>query len=342
VRYIFGILGPTVALLLVSLQVAAHHSGSMYDDERSIKFQGTVVKFKWANPHVYIEIETKNDTGENVTWFIEGLAPTGMVANGWTRMSLVPGEEITVTGSPARIPNLRKALGHSFIKADGTLLEIRTTRSGDGPPPVDLPVPLVAPDLSGRWATRWNPQVVAGFMQPQKSWSLTEKGLAAMESYNRSLDPAINCVPEPSPYVMIWPSGKNLEIAEDIIIIRDELGVVRSVNMKVDSHDGAVYSDQGHSIGMWEDDVLVVDTTHFADHRRGLAFAGLASGKQKHLIERFELSPDHTTMQYSYWLEDPEYLAEPTTGKLELVYRPDRPFVSEPCDLDNARRHLDE
>lgn len=341
-RYIFGILGPIVALLLVSLQVAAHHSGSMYNDKRSIKLQGTVANFKWANPHVYIEFETKSDTGENVTWFIEGLAPAGMIANGWTRISLVPGEKITVTGSPARTSNVRKILGHAFIKADGTLLEIRTTRSGGGPPPVDLPVPIVAADLSGRWATRWNPKVVAGFMRPQESWSLTEKGLAAMESYNSSLDPGINCVPEPSPYVMIWPSGKSLEIGEDIIVIRDELGVERYVNMNVDSHDGAVYSDQGHSIGTWEDDVLVVDTTHFADHRRGLAFAGLASGSQKHLIERFELSSDHTTMQYSYWLEDPEYLAEPTTGKLEMVYRPDRPFVSEPCDLDNARRHLDE
>jgi hypothetical protein len=68
----------------------------------------------------------------------------------------------------------------------------------------------------------------------------------------------------------------------------------------------------------------------------------LASGQQKHLIERFELSPDHTTMQYAYWLEDPEYLAEPTTGELELVYRPDRPFVSEPCDLESARRHLND
>ena len=47
-------------------------------------------------------------------------------------------------------------------------------------------------------------------------------------------------------------------------------------------------------------------------------------------------------MQYTYWLEDPEYLAKPTTGELELVYRPDRPFVSEPCDLESARRHLND
>lgn len=339
-QYIVNLFGSIIALLLMTLPVGAHHSGSIYDNERSVRLQGTVVKMKWANPHVYIDVKTKSDTGETVQWIIEGLPPTGMIANGWTRTSLVPGEEITFAGSPARNPDLRKALGHTFIKADGTLLEIRTTRRGDGPPPVDLPIPIVASDLSGRWATRWNPQVVSGFMRPQKLWSLTDKGLAAMESYNSSLDPGIDCVPEPSPYVMIWPSGKSLVISEELIVIRDELGVERFVNMMLDSHDGAVYSDQGHSIGWWEDGVLVVDTTHFEDHRRGLAFGGLASGRQKHLIERFELSPDHTTMQYAYWLEDPEYLAEPTTGELELVYRPDRPFVSEPCDLESARRHL--
>ena len=61
-----------------------------------------------------------------------------------------------------------------------------------------------------------------------------------MESYNMSLDPGINCVPEPSPYVMIWPSGKSLEISEELVVIRDELGVERFVDMKVDSHAGAV------------------------------------------------------------------------------------------------------
>lgn len=328
-------------LLLITVPVAAHHSSSIYDHERDLNLTGVVIKFKWANPHVYIELDTKNISGESVTWVIEGLPPAGMSGSGWTPQSLSIGDQVIIAGRPSRNPNRKMALGHSVTKVDGTRLEIPDLRSRRGPPPVDLPVPVLADNLSGRWATRWNPAVASGFLQARSLWSLTDKGIAAMDSYDSSMDPGNNCVPEPSPYVMIWPSGKSLEFAEELTVIRDELGVERHVHMGIDSHDGALYTDQGHSIGRWEDDVLVVDTTHFSNHRRGLAFGGLASGQQKHLIERFELLPNRSTMQYSYWLEDPEYLAEPATGKLELVYRPDLPFMSVACDLESARRYLE-
>ena len=110
-RYIVSLFGSIIALLLMTLPVGAHHSGAIYDSERKVRLQGTVVKIKWANPHVYIDIETKGDTGESAQWIIEGLAPTGMIANGWTRSSLVPGEEITVAGSPARVTRPEKSLG---------------------------------------------------------------------------------------------------------------------------------------------------------------------------------------------------------------------------------------
>lgn len=161
-----------------------------------------------------------------------------------------------------------------------------------------------------------------------------------MDAYDSSMDPGARCVPEPIPYVMIFPAGKQIEIGDEISTIRDEVGMSREVHMTVESHDGARYSDHGHSVAHWEDGVLVVDTTHFSDHRRGLAFMGLPSGKQKHLVERFELNPQKTGMRYSYWLEDSEYLTEPVTGQIELVYRPDVTFVSEPCDIENARNHL--
>ena len=48
-------------------------------------------------------------------------------------------------------------------------------------------------------------------------------------------------------------------------------GIERIVHMGAESHDGAAISLQGHSIGRWEGDTLVVDTTHFAEHRVGNA-----------------------------------------------------------------------
>ena len=338
---IFTLTVSTVTLFLISQAALAHHSGAIYDNERTFNLHGTVTKLKWANPHVYIEIETTNDAGRIDEWFIEALPPAGMRSRGWSPKSLVPGDQVIISGSPARNPDRRMVLGHSVIKTDGTRLEIPSLRRG-GPPQVDLPTPIAAISLSGRWVTRWNPEVASEFLQARISWSLTDKGIAAMDSYKSSMDPGSNCVPEPVPYIMIFPAGKSIETGEELTTIRDEVGTERNVYMNIDSHDGAVYTIHGHSIGWWEDDVLVVDTTHFSDHRRGLAFRGLASGKQKHLVERFELSSDKTTTTYTFSLEDPEYLAEPVTGTLELVHRPDVPFVSEPCDLESAHRYLDE
>lgn len=331
--------GLTVTFLFVTLPVTAHHSGAMYDNERNITLNGTVKTFRWANPHVYIEIETTNGAGDSVDWYIEALPPAGMRAGGWTRQSLVPGDQVIISASPAKNNDRRIALGHAVIKTDGTRLAIPSLRRG-GPPSVDLAVPIAANSLSGRWVTRWNPEVASQFFQPLTSWSLTDNGIAAVDRYKSTMDPGSKCIPEPVPYVMIFPAGKSLEIGDVLTTFRDELGTERKIHMNVDTHDGAQFSIHGHSIGWWEDSVLVVDTTHFVDHRRGLAFPGLASGQQKHLIERLELGADNTTMRYSYWLEDPEYLAEPVSGKLELVYRPDRPFITDPCDLESASRYL--
>ena len=334
--------GSAITLLLITAPVAAHHSAAIYDQDRDLSLQGVVTKFKWANPHVYIQVETKNDAGESVEWSIETQTPAGMSREGWSSRSLVPGDKVTITANPARNPDRRMALGHTVLKEDGTVLEIPQLSGRRGPPPVDLPTPIVADSLPGIWATRWNPEVALGFLRARTSWSLTDKGIAAMDSYDSSMNPGNDCVPEPVPYVMIWPTGKSLEIGEELTVIRDELGGERRIYMNADSHEGAVYTVQGHSIGWWEDDVLVLDTTHFANHRRGLSVGGLASGQNKHLIERFALGPDRTTMHYAFRLEDPKYLAGPVTGKLELVYRPDLPFVNEPCDLESARLYLEQ
>ena len=331
-----------VILLFIAVPATAHHSGAMFDYERTVKLNGTVTKLRWTNPHVYIEVETKDVVGNSVSWIIEGLAPSGMRSGGWSPQSITPGEQIVVSGNPARNPDRRIVLGTSVIKADGMRLEMPSLRSRRGLPPVDLPTPIVAKSLSGRWVTRWNPEAAAEFFGARAKWPLTEKGAAAMDSYDSSMDPGARCVLEPVPYVMIFPAGKSIEIGENITTIRDELGMSRTVYMNTDSHDEADYSDQGHSIARWEEDVLVIDTTKFLDHRRGLALRGLASGKEKHLIERFELGPEKTTLKYTYWLEDTEYLAAPVTGRLDLVYRPDVAFVSEPCDLESASRYLNE
>jgi hypothetical protein len=140
---------------------------------------------------------------------------------------------------------------------------------------------------------------------------------------------------------MVWPIMKEIEIDDEATIIRFEDEGERIIHMNISSHDGVPYADEGHSVGSWEGDVLVVDTARFSERPSGLGF-GLAGSTEKHLIERFELSPDGATAIYTFQLEDPVYLADPVTGELELVYRPDTAVQNAPCDLEIARRPFEQ
>jgi hypothetical protein len=95
----------------------------------------------------------------------------------------------------------------------------------------------------------------------------------------------------------------------------------------------------GHSIGRWEGDTLVVDTTLFADHREGLAF-GIPSGAGKHVTERFSLSADRRHLDYAAVLEDPEHLAAPVSFAAQWEHRPELAPTGLACDLDVAQRFL--
>ena len=79
---------------------------------------------------------------------------------------------------------------------------------------------------------------------------------------------------------------------------------------------------------------LVIDTAHFAEHRRGNSVGGLASSREKHLMERLRLGDDKTYLSYTFRLEDPEYLAEPVTGTLAEVAGQRR---GSPADTEGMR-----
>ncbi len=330
-----------VILLLLSGPLMAHHSAAIFDLSRDIQIEGEVVQVRWANPHVYIQVRQKRSSNDTITWNIEGQTPSGMSREGWASSSLLPGDKVIIVANPARDSNRRIALGHTVLKEDGSTLFIPQRNRRRDSAPAGLDTSHVADSLSGHWVTLWNRDVAMGFLRARTSWQLTEKGVAAMDSYESSLNPGNDCVPEPLPYVMIWRNGKSIDIGVDEVVIRDELGPERRIDLKSKDHTGAEVSTAGHSIGWWVDGVLVVDTVNFAPHRRGLAVGGLPSGPQKHLIERFELSADKTKLQYEFRLEDPEYLSEPVSGELELIYRPDLPFINEPCDLESAQIYLE-
>src|SRR5262249_23648880 len=153
-------------------------------------------------------------------------------------------------------------------------------------------------------------------------------------------NPGADCVSFSAPAYMMLPGFKSIEIRDATVLVRGELDrVERVIHLDLHSHDGAAATVQGHSIGAWEGNTLVVDTARFAEHRLGLA-AGLPSSSAKHLIERFEPGPGGRTLTYRFKVEDPEYLTGAVEGTMHWLARPDAEFMPLECDLATARRFL--
>jgi hypothetical protein len=90
------------AVLLCASTAYAHHGNSAYDETRTITITGTVTEFDFVNPHTQIFLDVKDGKGNVVRWAVESQAPGIMRRNGWTRTSLKPGDEITITLNPAK------------------------------------------------------------------------------------------------------------------------------------------------------------------------------------------------------------------------------------------------
>ena len=330
--------GAALALVCASSLALAHHSSAPFDEKTEITLEGTVTKYEWANPHVYIFLDGVDTASQRrATWEIEGPPPSLLKQRGWSRESLATGERVKVDAHPARDPTRSAALLVSVTKSDGTTL----SRSGG-----DAPAPTFKADgLTGTWVTQINEETSALFdddsLEAPGIWPLTAGALQAARDFHEDTDlSGLRCIPYTAPLFMLIPDAKSIEQHGATITIRGEFdGAERTVHLDVASHDGAEPSLQGHSIGHWDGRVLVVDTAGFVEHRNGTSWS-VPSSTHKHLVERFELAADGKSLSYRFELDDPEYLARPLAAEARWSYRPDVTYHAEPCDPANARRFV--
>ena len=86
-----------------AVPVRAHHSFAVYEPTLQIKLSGVVTKFRWTNPHVYLEIDAMDPkTGDTRHWLLECASTSILNRAGWKFNMLKPGDTITVIVSPLR------------------------------------------------------------------------------------------------------------------------------------------------------------------------------------------------------------------------------------------------
>ena len=116
-----------VALLFIAGVVAvcaplfAHHGNAAYEASLTEVKNATVTKVLWANPHTLILFDAPNDKGEMVHWNAEMGSPSALANVGWTKVSLTPGDKVTVFIHQAKTKNPVGRIQYLLL-ADGSKL----------------------------------------------------------------------------------------------------------------------------------------------------------------------------------------------------------------------------
>jgi Family of unknown function (DUF6152) len=89
-------------VLLVSGLAFAHHGAAGYESNKVTTLKGTVTEFRFQNPHAQIFLDVKDSTGKVQNWILEAVGIATLSRSGWTKSIMKPGDEVTVTGNPAK------------------------------------------------------------------------------------------------------------------------------------------------------------------------------------------------------------------------------------------------
>ncbi len=109
------------AAVALTLPAWAHHSFAMFDSEHQIKISGTVTKFDWSNPHIYVFVTGNQEGKDSQAWTIEGASPGILNRVGWKFNVVKPGDKVTMVIAPLRTGEAGGLL--KLIKlADGRVL----------------------------------------------------------------------------------------------------------------------------------------------------------------------------------------------------------------------------
>jgi hypothetical protein len=90
------------AVAMMAVSGAAHHSGAMFEKEKTITVEGVVKEFQYTNPHSWLLVDVKDKNGKVTTWGFEAEGPSTLQRAG-IRPSVFPaGTKVTMTGRPMK------------------------------------------------------------------------------------------------------------------------------------------------------------------------------------------------------------------------------------------------
>ena len=105
-RATLAVLLASLAMFVVALPVAAHHSfAATYFEDKEVTIEGDLVQFLFRNPHSFVHVDGKDKDGKPVTWAVEWGGGGQLGRTGVTRETLKVGDHVIIVGNPGRNPD---------------------------------------------------------------------------------------------------------------------------------------------------------------------------------------------------------------------------------------------
>ena len=195
--------------------------------------------------------------------------------------------------------------------------------------PPDVPLNPLAPsnlaktrpkppfDLTGTWFIDMaGSQNSWRFGPPPAVNKMTAETLSHFEAMQKAQkegkayrDDIGQCWPAGLPLIMtrVWPIAM-IQLPTAIYMVSHFMNSLRIVYLDGRPHsdpDVVVRTSNGESIGKWEGDTLVVDTTHFVNDHHWID-AGIPATDALHIVERMRLLKGGSVLEIEYTLTDPK------------------------------------
>lgn len=70
--------------------------------DKKVTLKGVIAQFEWTNPHSQVHLDVTDDQGNVTHWNFESQPPSILNHAGWTKNSLKPGDQVTLTFHPVK------------------------------------------------------------------------------------------------------------------------------------------------------------------------------------------------------------------------------------------------
>jgi hypothetical protein len=323
---------------LLPLTASPHHSRAEYSAE-VIEFTGELIEVFWRNPHAGLNVVVTDDQGQEQEWRIETFGSPNLFSRmGVDREYFNIGERIKIAGRASDRRDFYM-LGTNVLFENGieailsaTIGPVWSDRYIGGSEYSDRDLSLTARAAVENKGIFRNWSIAGRTIGMSRHYPYTEEARAAMAVWDPITAPVANCITPGMPGPMVQPLSHEFVDNGDTITLNVEyFGIVRAIHID-DAVDPETVppSPLGYSVGRWEGNTLVVETTriNFPYFNSG----GARQSENVHVVERFALSDDQGELDFSITITDPMAFTEPATaGRLYVALG--EPYVPLDCTV---------